>query len=183
MGCDVHSRHLSVRTHVSIHAPTWGATLWQFNFFQVSVVSIHAPTWGATNIAPTIQKGMMFQSTHPHGVRLHCTLLSFGYREFQSTHPHGVRRFPSSYPIAEERFNPRTHMGCDALGLLLFFVFIKFQSTHPHGVRPMERIIITFKSEVSIHAPTWGATTDIYITGCIAGVSIHAPTWGATYKV
>ena len=34
---------------------------------------------------------------------------------------------------------------------------------------------------VSIHAPTWGATSTDYVTGDFNNiVSIHAPTWGAT---
>ena len=55
----------------------------------------------------------MFQSTHPHGVRLSPSLVRIDVKKFQSTHPHGVR--------------PTTR----------FCIFIAswFQSTHPHGVR------------------------------------------------
>ena len=56
--------------------------------------------------------------------------------KFQSTHPHGVR--PEITPIPS--------------GLYLF------QSTHPHGVRH-HRVHIIFLCFISIHAPTWGATT------------------------
>ena len=35
---------------------------------------------------------------------------------------------------------------------------------------------------VSIHAPTWGATSRYFRKYCGYGVSIHAPTWGATYE-
>ena len=34
----------------------------------------------------------MFQSTHPHGVRLFRSIVIFSNPLFQSTHPHGVRR-------------------------------------------------------------------------------------------
>ena len=34
---------------------------------------------------------------------------------------------------------------------------------------------------VSIHAPTWGATDPGGRGDLSARVSIHAPTWGATY--
>ena len=34
--------------------------------------------------------------------------------------------------------------------------------------------------QVSIHAPTWGATLDNAFHNAFAIVSIHAPTWGAT---
>ena len=36
------------------------------------------------------------------------------------------------------------------------------------------------QTEVSIHAPTWGATSRRGACGGVYGVSIHAPTWGAT---
>ena len=77
-------------------------------------------------------------------------------------------------------FNPRTHMGCD-------LPCHKYQGA----------------TTVSIHAPTWGATTVVmhrpeqncefqsthphgvrpyvYVTiTTLSRVSIHAPTWGAT---
>ena len=76
---------------------------------------------------------------------------------FQSTHPHGVRPLAIQDKINNTRFNPRTHMGCDArkqhvedqhqvsihaptwgatLKWLKTCEFGRFQSTHPHGVRP-----------------------------------------------
>ena len=69
MGCDarVHAgRHGS---RVSIHAPTWGATLYSPRFFMRLSVSIHAPTWGATLMPTCAPLALVFQSTHPHGVR------------------------------------------------------------------------------------------------------------------
>ena len=54
-------------------------------------------------------------------------------------------------------FNPRAHVGRDNLTNLLPYLI-----------------------QVSIHAPTWGATI-LNIIGMFTGrVSIHAPTWGAT---
>ena len=55
---------------VSIHAPTWGATGECYNFANSAVVSIHAPTWGATPLNKFCTFANVFQSTHPHGVRL-----------------------------------------------------------------------------------------------------------------
>ena len=100
---------------------------------------------------------------------------------FQSTHPHGVR--PSSAGAistdwivsihapawgatvggrnltSHRRFNPRTRMGCDSY-------------------------VTAAKEElkVSIHAPAWGATSNQ--SGGIRkiSVSIHAPAWGATCR-
>ena len=55
-----------------------------------------------------------------------------------------------------------------------------FQSTHPHGVRLRNCRQLLNITNVSIHAPTWGATyRSNALSRCIE-VSIHAPTWGAT---
>ena len=48
MGCDYASLQQAKNGHVSIHAPTWGATEYGRIATQVLTVSIHAPTWGAT---------------------------------------------------------------------------------------------------------------------------------------
>ena len=56
------------------------------------LVSIHAPARGATAIVMIGVIGMlMFQSTHPRGVRLHQMGSTPGTIRFQSTHPRGVR--------------------------------------------------------------------------------------------
>ena len=120
---------------VSIHAPTWGATViryhpllsyirfnprthmgcdWKSTRCQCGrKVSIHAPTWGATEMI------------HPN------KQLS----KFQSTHPHGVRHLSELNTKQPPCFNPRTHMGCDSLCKQLPLHVFVFQSTHPHGVR------------------------------------------------
>ena len=55
---------------VSIHAPTRGATMRNLSRRNTFSVSIHAPTRGAT-LSPfrIITLKLLFQSTHPHGVR------------------------------------------------------------------------------------------------------------------
>ena len=101
---------------------------------------------------------MLFQSTHPHGVRhiyddaIHITT------QFQSTHPHGVRHpyllFPPcrcSVSIhAPTRGATRLHQGQ------------------------------TLTAYVTIHAPTRGATSTKRKVDVLESVSIHAPTRGAT---
>ena len=77
------------------------------------IVSIHAPTWGATMTTNTGMARLVFQSTHPRGVRP---------RQTSSVCGRGC-------------FNPRTHVGCDG------------KSRHK-----------SYGKQVSIHAPTWGAT-------------------------
>ena len=81
----------------------------------------------------------LFQSTHPHGVRLilvhppsafyfvsihapawGATLISFNVKllglPFQSTHPHGVRQSRHRQKVlGTTGFNPRTRMGCDGV--------------------------------------------------------------------
>ena len=76
-----------------------------------------------------------FQSTHPRGVRLVGAVCSCTPFKFQSTHPRGVRRDSARQLLFTLRFNPRTHVGCDSIG----------NKMHEIGI-------------VSIHAPTWGAT-------------------------
>ena len=77
-------------------------------------ISIHAPTWGATLAQREALTKLLFQSTHPRGVRPEIRNFVLGFISFQSTHPRGVRRWN------------------------FFTVFLDFQ--------------------ISIHAPTWGAT-------------------------
>ena len=97
---------------------------------------------------------------------------------FQSTLPHGERLISILTILSVLSFNPRSHMGSD----------------HRQGGRGLH-------TEVSIHAPTWGATDLCSRGGNGTGfqstlphgerlpslirlhcqiVSIHAPTWGAT---
>ena len=121
-----------------------------------------------------------FQSTHPHGVRLHNPKLSLSIVRFQSTHPHGVRRSPSLSP----RIRIRVSIHAPTRGAT---------------VMPF---LCLWNLQVSIHAPTRGATPASIVsdrigrgfnprthTGCdeaeinnctLIFVSIHAPTRGAT---
>ena len=124
---------------------------------DIVCVSIHAPTRGATFSLASCHRLLMFQSTHPRGVRLsiliygvECTRFQsthprgvrllhwyerLGYEEFQSTHPRGVRhRRPPRHSFILS-FNPRTHEGCDSFVVDGAYKDV-FQSTHPRGVRP-----------------------------------------------
>ena len=103
-------------------------------------------------------------------------------------------------------FNPRTHVGCDDDGQNINGRAQEFQSTHPRGVRRPALRRQGGKGEISIHAPTWGATSGVSAIGnnirifqsthprgvrrsrgCgdtrRSDISIHAPTWGATRLV
>ena len=188
--------------HVSIHAPTQGATpTASFPPTRCSHVSIHAPTQGAT-IAPGGRAGRRFNPRTHAGCDAAQLIGPLTEQEFQSTHPRRVRRwgrsgwpplawFQSTHPRRCDapaspvrphpaRFNPRTHAGCD-----------------PGIARLAESV-----EDVSIHAPTQGATSPASpdrwfrwrfnprTTQGATGqhddrrqdprVSIHAPTQGAT---
>ena len=108
------------------------------------------------------------------------TLRTLSIVGFQSTHPRGVRLVRGAMFSLHINFNPRTHVGCDALYIEPSDAFKEFQSTHPRGVRRnlpgLERSDERFQSThprgvrpralgakrvrlpISIHAPTWGAT-------------------------
>ena len=158
MGCDGGGRAGGPRHPISIHAPTWGATL---------------------NSDSNVDGSVKFQSTHPRGVRLGAIFQGW----------------------SDPNFNPRTHVGCDGQLMKGFASTGEFQSTHPRGVRPgctprplrpcyfNPRTHVGCDQKVSdpsiiqiisIHAPTWGATS-MPMSMCRARmISIHAPTWGAT---
>mgnify|MGYP004686302805 CR=1 FL=1 len=167
---------------VSIHAPTWGATqpmLFQRHAIEFQSthphgvrrnqariiesqipVSIHAPTWGATYAAcgSTLQNMRFNPRTHM-GCDMVLYNLMISQKWFQSTHPHGVRLLRLKAKMSENLcFNPRTHMGCDIIRCISHKTFHLFQSTHPHGVRRCG-LAAPRGSGVSIHAPTWGATS------------------------
>ena len=137
MGCDCYSQKMNTESWLFQSTHPHGVRLdIQQRFFDVMQVSIHAPTWGATQTSQHLIVHKWFQSTHPHGVR-HATGTKLNKSfPFQSTHPHGVRHKTCSTNRPLRRFNPRTHMGCDI-------------ST------PNNNIV----DYVSIHAPTWGATS------------------------
>ena len=134
------------------------------------------------SLDPNLVAALMFQSTHPHGVRLFRTPDIYGYFTVSIHAPtRGATQLlqPETVVVARS-FNPRTHTGCDILVLTMQQNILRaFQSTHPHGVRhylyfkPSEEkrfnprthtgcdfvgVIFVTNNRVSIHAPTRGAT-------------------------
>ena len=138
MGSDSMFPPHSLINAVSIHAPTWGATVVVTQCPLQVVVSIHAPTWGATFKAFYLFFYALFQSTLPHGERLYFHVKAIVRIEFQSTLPHGERRYTLSDASMSRMF----------------------QSTLPHGERLLALVPMIREVQVSIHAPTWGATDD-----------------------
>ena len=97
-------------------------------------------------------------------------------------------------------FNPRAHVGRDNFELQYAHLFYCF-NPRAHVGRDSYSSSTQQDLQVSIHAPTWGATADAAAFAeflvfqstrprgarrvavkppADEGVSIHAPTWGAT---
>ncbi len=81
------------RTHVSIHAPAWGATYPVAIMIAGGAVSIHAPAWGATI------------GEVGHRVQL---------RRFNPRSRVGSDRKTSSHIVRRSSFNPRSRVGSDS---------------------------------------------------------------------
>ena len=144
------------------------------------VISIHAPQWGATTRRPTwtdqrrhfnprtpvgcdmarlmVACSMIFQSTHPSGVRQASRTVSGSSVQFQSTHPSGVRLVLSKTPKVRKRFQSTHPSGVRLTKLGTSLRTCIFQSTHPSGVRLATPIRSASSACISIHAPQWGAT-------------------------
>ncbi len=126
---------------------------------QLQNVSIHAPTWGATHNNLRLRRIRNSFNPPAHVGRDNRTPKTKGVNlVFQSTRPRGARRITANveYPLS------------------------LFQSTRPRGARRAVCRTRAKQSDVSIHAPTWGATLHHDSPHPFCGVSIHAPTWGAT---
>ena len=132
--CDL---YVMAWTQISIHAPGWGATI------PSVVLTSEWPNFNPRTRVGCDKKAseqkytvILFQSTHPGGVRHSASMtvsLSFA---FQSTHPGGVRQpSPHNWP-APVQFQS-THPGGVRLDKIRDWRKQKiFQSTHPGGVRP-----------------------------------------------
>ena len=126
----------SVLLHISIHAPTRGATMCYKHLHKFKEISIHAPTRGATQTRPVYYYVMLaFQSTLPRGERRVLLLLSFLSLSISIHAPtRGATTGQLRHSILSLYFNPRSHEGSDVAEDKLFMVF-EFQSTLPRGER------------------------------------------------
>ena len=59
-------------------------------------------------------------------------------------------------------FNPRSHTGSDGCTRRWIITGSEFQSTLPHGERPILEVSNIQTAQISIHAPTRGATAILY---------------------
>ncbi len=136
-GCDLCSRH---------------------NTHDANNVSIHAPTRGATSVAKNPMMPMLFQFTHPRGVR-RTTFANGSYPLDVSIHA-PTRGATAICPI--ERLTSPVSIHAPTRGAT-------------HRLR-----LVALSKDVSIHAPTRGATHRLRLVALSKDVSIHAPTRGAT---
>ena len=99
--------------HISIHAPTRGATVCVFLSVTPSTISIHAPTRGATHLCVMIDLSNRFQSTLPREERRSIrSLISFGIDFNPRSHERSDGgRIMSKYEYLD--FNPRSHERSD----------------------------------------------------------------------
>ena len=110
------------------------------------------------SVLTLIRARLLFQSTHPRGVRQ--VMMESKQWDFSvSIHAPawGATRSSKVRKSAGTGFNPRTRVGCD-------------HEAHFFAARQV----------VSIHAPAWGATSPAFDWSPECWVSIHAPAWGAT---
>ena len=158
-GCNLGSTFL----HVSIHAPTGGATHGGGTPDAYFVVSIHAPTGGATHWMPLPQAPKSCFNPRTHGgcdknwimtrkekkVSIHAPTggatqrpasKRWNHGKFQSTHPRGVRHV--LYHIFRKMFIVSIHAptGGATVAVAVAVADRKFQSTHPRGVRRGSRV-------------------------------------------
>ena len=183
MGCDCNTHSRSTGRHVSIHAPIWGATLYRRDL---------------------VNQEIQFQFTHPYGVRRQLEMREMQREnQFQFTHPYGVRRDKTCARNRIERFNSRTHMGCDTFAgsvrcrrlvsihapiwgatvkLRKEFLFLKFQFTHPYGVRLVGGLFRKRSIKFQFTHPYGVRPTKVCCRLRLVNVSIHAPIWGATAR-
>ena len=149
---------------------------------RIADVSIHAPAWGATS-KPTPRSPVKFQSTLPRGERRMAMTTASTLRCFNPRSRVGSDATRSRIRRLRRRsFNPRSRVGSDdGAPPINPDVPAEFQSTLPRGERrrrqrmrrtsrfnPRSRVgsdpaqpTTVDGNVVSIHAPAWGATTNV----------------------
>ena len=187
---------------VSIHAPTRGATLLAVLGVFFIFVSIHAPTRGATQYYLYIQSAYLFQSTLPRGERPEAGQVQTWIRCFNPRSHEGSDTRNQPKMTCAWLFQSTLPRGERLMDMATLGLSVQFQSTLPRGERLHPLVLVVTPLDVSIHAPTRGATAPICFkteasrcfnprshegSDCTikdmfwnGDVSIHAPTRGAT---
>jgi len=166
---------------VSIHAPTRGATN-ASNIGTVSVpVSIHAPTRGATGKGMKMSEEKRFNSRAHAGRDLPPPGCSRRPR-FQFTRPRGARRLIVNGLARPEMFQFTRPRGARHTLVLGTDNTLAFQFTRPRGARPGSGGHWGCRMEFQFTRPR-GARLRGVGQQAAEEVSIHAPTRGATLSL
>ncbi len=123
---------------------------------------------------------MIFQSTHPRGMRPFSFWLLYALFRFQSTHPRGMRLESLKTKDPGDLFQSTHPRGMRQNRVLIPNNNQRFQSTHPRGMRQerSSKTIIINHFNPRIHE---GCDMSKSFTGVIVNISIHASTRDATY--
>ena len=105
----------------------------------------------------TIQP-LKFQSTLPRGERRHEVQQQTQVRDFNPRSHEGSDDVLMTYASEIRNFNPRSHEGSDDRVQCILCAITQFQSTLPRGERQCRLKYEIEQAEISIHAPTRGAT-------------------------
>ena len=213
---------LCVRGLVSIHAPTGGATSITGYLKRRLEFQFTRPRGARLKNEDAFRTFVKFQFTRPRGARRFAASRMSEALRFQFTRPRGARPAPhksarrplvSIHAPTGGATRAKTHHGPSCVfqftrprGARLLadgepVIGLAFQFTRPRGARPLAQIKARLL-EVSIHAPTGGATAILKHGVLLCGsfnsrahggrdlralphhhhpqVSIHAPTGGAT---
>ena len=120
-------------------------------------VSIHAPTWDATIGSYLGAANQWFQSTRPRGTRLIFVTYSVTNYRFQSTRPRGTRRGPGDAGAREPDVSIHAPTW-DATKLARLSLRLGSFNPRAHVGRDTKYVSMINNMSVSIHAPTWDAT-------------------------
>ena len=166
-GSDDRRSAYSEHSSVSIHAPTKGATILSVALSRLSFVSIHAPTKGATIKAEAWNRMTACFNPRSHeGSDWAQVCTFFENTWFQSTLPRRERQqcgAPVSVECEFQSTLPRRERHCT---LYDGIVKMLFQSTLPRRERPYGYTGNGVSTDVSIHAPTKGATVCFALAVC-----------------
>ena len=144
---------------ISIHAPARGATSVPGDYPRQTAHFNPRSRTGSDCAQSRYMTGCQeFQSTLPHGERLHSAFcLHFPYLISIHAPARGATEAPAMDSPSTRNFNPRSRTGSD----------------HAAGTERSSVLI-------SIHAPARGATADEQAATDAGYISIHAPARGAT---
>ena len=152
---------------ISIHAPTNGATLlWQLHA-AVLLISIHAPTNGATYESIHRTPPISFQSTLRRTERLKPFLYCADVFLFQSTLRRTERLKYINIHINITIFQSTLRRTERQSTYTFYQQNIQFQSTLRRTERQHQHAEVYTHRQISIHAPTNGAT----VLACVKGYS------------